>query len=236
MRESFIIYRSFFALIKLLPEKKQVKMFTAIFEYGLDEKEPNFDGEETMRAIWSAIIPQLKANNKRYENGKKGGAPIGNSNAEKQPSSEEINNQRCAKKTTKTIQNKTTKKQPNVNVNVNVNDNVNENVNENENNTRSEQVASEHRKIIPPNLEDVSQYCQERKNGIDPQEFIDFYESKGWVVGKTKMKDWQASIRTWERNHRRDGKINLPKEEKSVTDWINDLAKSAEAMYENNND
>lgn len=126
MRESFIIYRSFFALIKLLPEKKQVKMFTAIFEYGLDEKEPNFGSEETMIAIWSAIIPQLKANNKRYKNGKKGGAPVGNSNAEKQPSGDQENNLDPPEKTTKTIQNKTTEKQPNVN------DNVNDNVKDKE--------------------------------------------------------------------------------------------------------
>lgn len=57
---------------------------------------------------------------------------------------------------------------------------------------------------IPPTLEEVSQYCQERQNGIDAQTFIDFYESKGWMIGKNKMKDWKASIRTWERNNKKD--------------------------------
>lgn len=48
-------------------------------------------------------------------------------------------------------------------------------------------------------LEEVEQYCSERKNSIDAQTFIDYYESKGWLVGKTPMKDWKAAIRNWER-------------------------------------
>ena len=51
-----------------------------------------------------------------------------------------------------------------------------------------------------PSLDDVSAYCAERKNGIDPQQFIDHYESNGWRVGKNPMKDWRAAVRTWERN------------------------------------
>lgn len=52
--------------------------------------------------------------------------------------------------------------------------------------------------FVPPSLEDVKAYCQERNNRVDPQAFIDFYSSKGWFVGKNKMKDWKAAIRTWE--------------------------------------
>ena len=55
-------------------------------------------------------------------------------------------------------------------------------------------------RFIPPSLEDVSVYCRERGNNVDPQRFIDHYTSNGWMVGKTKMKDWRASVRTWERN------------------------------------
>ena len=34
---------------------------------------------------------------------------------------------------------------------------------------------------------------------MDADRFVDFYESKGWMVGKNKMKDWRAAVRTWER-------------------------------------
>ena len=57
------------------------------------------------------------------------------------------------------------------------------------------------RNVIPPTLQMVSDYCESRRNGIDPQAFIDHYTSNGWMVGKTRMKDWQAAVRTWERNN-----------------------------------
>lgn len=53
--------------------------------------------------------------------------------------------------------------------------------------------------FTPPTVEEVRAYCQERKNHIDPEAFTDFYESKGWMIGKDKMKDWRASVRTWEK-------------------------------------
>ena len=58
------------------------------------------------------------------------------------------------------------------------------------------------RKIIPPTVELVKAYCEERHNGIDAEYFCDFYTSKNWMVGKDKMKDWQASVRTWEKNRK----------------------------------
>lgn len=51
----------------------------------------------------------------------------------------------------------------------------------------------------PPTLEEVTAYCKERNNKVDAQRFIDFYTTKGWMVGKNKMKDWKACVRTWER-------------------------------------
>lgn len=62
------------------------------------------------------------------------------------------------------------------------------------------------RNIIPPTLEMVKAYCEERKNGIDAQHFIDFYESRGWMIGKVKMKNWQAAVRTWEGKRKQETK------------------------------
>ena len=50
-----------------------------------------------------------------------------------------------------------------------------------------------------PTLDQVKDYCILRKNNIDAEAFIDFYESKGWQIGKETMKDWKACVRTWER-------------------------------------
>lgn len=59
--------------------------------------------------------------------------------------------------------------------------------------------ASASRRFTPPSVEDVRAYCQERKNTVDPQKFVDHYTSNGWKVGKNPMKDWRASVRTWEK-------------------------------------
>ena len=63
------------------------------------------------------------------------------------------------------------------------------------------ECANAHKKkFIPPTVEEVRAYCQERGNKVAPQAFCDFYESKGWMVGKNHMKDWQAAVRTWEKS------------------------------------
>jgi hypothetical protein len=54
-------------------------------------------------------------------------------------------------------------------------------------------------RFTPPTLQEVKAYCNERNNSVDAKKFVDFYESKGWMVGKNKMKDWKAAVRTWER-------------------------------------
>ena len=57
-----------------------------------------------------------------------------------------------------------------------------------------------HKRFIPPSIKEVSDYCQERGNGIDPQRFLDYYDANGWVQGKGKpIRDWKAALRTWER-------------------------------------
>ena len=50
-----------------------------------------------------------------------------------------------------------------------------------------------------PSVQEIKDYCLERNNGIDAEQFFDFYESKNWFVGKNKMKNWRAAVRTWEK-------------------------------------
>ena len=61
-------------------------------------------------------------------------------------------------------------------------------------------------RFVPPTVEEVRAYCNERRNGIDPESFVDFYTSKGWMVGSSKMKDWKASVREWERRRKTTAK------------------------------
>lgn len=59
--------------------------------------------------------------------------------------------------------------------------------------------------FTPPSVAMVRAYCEERSNHIDPEEFVDFYGSKGWMVGKSKMKDWKCAVRNWERRRKEEG-------------------------------
>lgn len=108
MRDSFVFYRSFMEAIEDLPAEDFKRCVVSLTEYALDDKEPDASG--VVKTFFKLAKPQIDANNKRFKNGFKGGAPLGNQNARKQP------------KTTEK-QPKNNLKQPNVNVNDNVNDN-----------------------------------------------------------------------------------------------------------------
>lgn len=101
-------------------------------------------------------------------------------------------------------------------LNKNVNTPINENVKDN--NTSSNNTLNitsnidkpTRTRFIPPTLEEVQAYCRDRNNNVDAEKFINHYKSNGWMVGRTKMQDWQAAVRTWERNG-----YDKPKEQKS---------------------
>jgi hypothetical protein len=61
-----------------------------------------------------------------------------------------------------------------------------------------QQETKKPKETVPPTIEEVRAYCADRKNMVDPQRWHDFYSSKGWMIGKNKIKDWQAAVRTWE--------------------------------------
>lgn len=79
---------------------------------------------------------------------------------------------------------------------------------------------------FPPTVEEVAEYCRERGNGIDAQEFIDYYEARNWYSGKTKIKKWKNCVNTWERN--RNFKYTPKVEPKKIVEPVEDDAPSEE--------
>lgn len=71
---------------------------------------------------------------------------------------------------------------------------------------------SKTKKFVPPTLEEIKAYCDERKNGVDPERFFNYYTSNGWMVGRNHMKDFKAAIRNWEKKDKKEE----PKQEKSI--------------------
>ena len=80
-------------------------------------------------------------------------------------------------------------------------------------------TTTKRKRFEKPTLSQIEQYCIERNNNVNAEQFFDYYESNGWKVGKNSMKDWKAAVRTWERSEYRK-----PTQKKnSKQDAINDL-------------
>lgn len=164
MRDSVLFYRSFYDALKNIPPDERLKVYDAIMEYGMYDRDPDLDG--VALAIFLLAKPQIDANNKRYENG-------------------------CKAKNKRTVSG----------TEANVKQDLSEaGAKEKEKVKEKVKVKDNNKIFIPPAVEDVRAYCTERGNSVDPQSFVDFYESKGWMIGKNKMKDWKAAVRTWERS------------------------------------
>lgn len=73
------------------------------------------------------------------------------------------------------------------------------NNNYNNNNYNNNNINKKSSRFTPPTVEEVAAYCKERGNQVDPESFVNFYESKNWMIGKNKMKNWKAAVITWEK-------------------------------------
>lgn len=134
MRDSFVVYRSFYESLQDLPKKDRGVLLAAIFEYVLNDVIPtNLTGANS--AVWKLIKPQLDANNTRYENGSKGGRKKQFSPNRNLTELEPNSNRHPNRNLTDTL----TENEPNVNGNVK--ENGNENVNENVNGVRPDETS-----------------------------------------------------------------------------------------------
>lgn len=194
MRDSFILYTRYMEQIKLLNNEQRGILLTAIYSYVMETDLPDMDGMTEM--AFSFIRFQLEKDaakynevcQKRREAGRAGGIAKANAILEKQ----NVANLANATFEKQNIANAGKKKQTVANLADSDNDN------EYENDIKEKINKKENFK--PPTMEEVRAYCVDRGNDIDAQSFVDFYESKGWMIGKNKMKDWKACVRTWERN------------------------------------
>lgn len=197
MRDSFVFYRSFYDAIKDLPRDVQGEIYTAIMEHSLYGKETE-NLKPIAHSVFTLMKPQIDVNNKRFENGKKGGRP--------KSGNEPDGNQEETKEKPSNNQSET-KSKPNVNDNVNANVNANENKDNTPNGVSKKDAAKaatlkrkdEFGKTLVPYME---KYGKEMIRA-----FFDYWGELN--KSETKMryemqKTWEVNLRlaTWAKNEK----------------------------------
>lgn len=186
---SFTIYREYYDLITLLSEKEQQELLFAITRYMFDDKQPVLNDRQTK--IFNNLkrpLDKSKEQSKRRTNQK--------------PNENQIETKQKPKG------------QPKENTSNDVNVNVNNNVLE----SNKRVTGGKEKTFKKPTLEQIQEYCKERNNNVNPESFYDFYESKDWMIGKNKMKDWKACVRTWEQRNKETTKQQ--EEEAIIPSWL----------------
>ena len=200
-RKQFTWYRSYYDALKELPAEEFRDIVLAVCAYALDGEEPELSG--VARAIFTLIRPTLEVGRSKAEN---------RSRAEQTSLSAEQTGNRPEQTKNKPEQTQNKRKQTGNKPEQTRNkpeqtrkekEKEKEREKESENDSYcSPPPPSGPKRFVPPTLAEVQSYVAQRQSPVDPQGFIDFYASKGWMVGKTPMKDWKAACRnaeTWER-------------------------------------
>ena len=173
--DGFVFYRSYREALNGMTKKDQLETLLAIVDYALYGKEPNLKGKMPTVAFTIAR-PIIDSNNAKRTAGQKGGRPKKETNGFQNEEPDALYNEEREIKNEKQ-----------------------------RNKEQKECVADKpptRPRFVPPTLEEVTSFVQERGSHVDPQGFLDFYEAKGWKIGSSPMKDWKAACRnaeSWER-------------------------------------
>ena len=190
MKDSFIMYIDYLEALEALTTAQVGEFLLSCMEYVKTEKEPEITDMAVKVAFKMAKAKMDKdaqkwadTCEKRREAGKQGGRPKKQAEAKKANAfSEKQKKQKQAKKAECDCDC----------------DCDSEYINN---------IGRSAPRFIKPSIDQVREYCDSRRNGIDPQSFIDFYDARGWKLTKgVSMKDWKAAVRTWEKNRRTDPK------------------------------
>lgn len=183
VRNQFTFYRSFFeAASKIKSKAARAEAYDAICKYALFNDAPDVDKMSDAAAIAFMLIkPNLDASRRKAKSGKSGGKSKQNgskaeaNDKQEQPASEKEK------------------------------EDEKEDEKENECYPPNPLAGGSEKKkrFAPPTVEQVAEYCQEKGYHIDPEAFVAFYASKGWMVGKSPMKDWKSAVVTWTKSERR---------------------------------
>lgn len=190
---SFVFYPSFVEQITAVKNKEiQLRFALALMRYGVYNEMPDFSDIDPLGMLEAAFLPMRRAIDEQRQrretqrtNGAKGGAPKGNKNA--------------ARKQPKTTQNNP--KQPSTTKNdLYIDKDIDKDKNIDENKEIDEAKPKREKRFVAPSLADVQKFFNDNGFTSDAEQFYNYYSANGWMIGgKSKMKDWHAAARNWER-------------------------------------
>lgn len=174
-KESFLIYKSFYKPISRLSDKQLGRLFRAIFQYHLGEV-VTIEGDIEM--AFEFFKSQFELDENKYQ------------------SIVERNRENGRKAAIKKEQNEEPK-QPNGGEWVRNNPVVADNDNDKDNDIIEKESKKKNVRFSPPTIEEVKQFIAEKGYSVNAESFFSYYESNGWMVGRNKMKKWQAAVAKW---------------------------------------
>ena len=201
------VFTDFVYSLELLGEAERGRLFTAMLKYAESGAEPELKGNE--KFLWLVARSEIDRQRESYDKRCKINKDIATNRHQNAPKNTNRN---------ETCQDKDKDK-------------------DKDNNPPISPLTGGKREkaklFTPPLLDDVRDYCKSRGNGIDPDEWYDFYASKGWMIGRNKMVDWKAAVRTWEIKRKASGAKQDTGNSQGNSQEPGDFAERMRAQVEN---
>lgn len=200
MKKSFVLYHDFEATLNELSDEQAGKLLRATFAYSARGEIVDY-GEVAVKLTMPAVRAQIDRDNEKYDkvcernrkNGQLGGMktetqsnPVGASGVQSNPVGADSDSLSDSESLSDNQEQENINTSPPIGVIVS-------------------EGKREGKRFTPPTVSEVSEYVLSRKSTVDPDAFVAFYESKGWMIGKNRVKDWKACVRTWEANDKKRG-------------------------------
>ena len=200
-KNSFVIYTDCLEQLEVIPDAERGVLFLEVLKYARTGVVPNIDNP-FLKALFLGFKNQIDRDCAKYDEVCKKRAEAGR-NGGNQRVANLKQQQAIASKCLK-VEVNASNTQANQADNDNESDNESDNVNDNDIDIKKSKGKTP--RFTPPTLDDIKNYVAENELSCNAEKFFDFYQSKGWMVGKNKMKDWRAAVRNWARTEKQDNK------------------------------
>ncbi len=207
-KNSFILYTDQFSTVDKLTNEEAGILLKELYRFVITGQAPKID-DRTLDIVITPFITRISKDQEAYE-------------------------EKC-EKNKKSILERWNKKDTNVYERIRTNTDV-KNLYlydiDNDIDIDNKKENSKRKTFTKPSLEEIRSYCEERKNSINAEQFFNFYEAKDWFVGKNKMKDWKACVRTWEQRNKKTQSSEVIPEWFDKTNSIEPLSEQEKQMFE----